>query len=221
MTNTTFGANVMTRPRRVRSDSQRTQAKLIAVAEGLFAERGIEGVSLSEINRAAEQGNNSALHYHFGSKDGLIAAIWEKHAERLSGPLRESLDTIPEAPSPRDVVAHMVRPLSTRLDDPEGGSAFLRIMAQAHANPTEHLFQSVVREAAPGWEPFRDLLRSATPSMDDDARRRRIELLSSAIFMGLSSIARREAAEPSQAEHRAQYIEELISSLSGLLTAAP
>jgi AcrR family transcriptional regulator len=205
----------------VRSDSQRTQAKLIAVAEGLFAERGIEGVSLSEINRAAEQGNNSALHYHFGSKDGLIAAIWEKHAERLAGPLRESLDAMPDRPTPRDVVSHMVRPLSTRLDDAEGGAAFLRIMAQAHANPTEHLFQSVVQDTPQGWEPFEELLRQATPSMDDGARRRRIELLSSAIFMGLSSIARREASDASEAQNRAQYIDELIASLSGLITAAP
>jgi AcrR family transcriptional regulator len=205
----------------VRSDSQRTQAKLIAVAEGLFAERGIEGVSLSEINRAAEQGNNSALHYHFGSKDGLIAAIWEKHAERLSEPVAKSLADMPSAPSPRDVVAHMVHPLSTRLDDPEGGASFLRIMAQAHANPTEHLFKSVVHDTPQGWEPFEELLRGAAPSMPDGARRRRIELLSSSIFLGLSDIARRESRDPRAAEHRDQYIEELIASLTGLLTAAP
>jgi AcrR family transcriptional regulator len=205
----------------VRSDSQRTQAKLISVAEGLFAERGIEGVSLSEINRVAEQGNNSALHYHFGSKDGLIAAIWEKHATRLSEPVEQSLSELPASPTPREVVAHMVRPLSTRLDDAEGGAAFLRIMAQAHANPTEHLFASVVHDTPQGWEPFEGLLREAAPEMPEGARRRRIELLSSAIFLGLSDIARRENRDAQEAGNRDQYIEELIASLTGLLTAAP
>ena len=43
-----------------RSDSLRTQAVLISTAERLFAERGLEAVSLSEINRDAGQRNKSA-----------------------------------------------------------------------------------------------------------------------------------------------------------------
>ena len=61
-----------------RSDSLRTQAVLISTAERLFAERGLEAVSLSEINRDAGQRNKSALHYHFGSRDGLLKALLEK-----------------------------------------------------------------------------------------------------------------------------------------------
>ena len=52
-----------------------TRAHLLAVAERLFAERGIDAVSLREINRVAGQANASALHYHFGSRDALIEAI--------------------------------------------------------------------------------------------------------------------------------------------------
>lgn len=39
-----------------------TRAKLVAIAERLFAERGIEGVSLSDINKAAGQRNRNAGH---------------------------------------------------------------------------------------------------------------------------------------------------------------
>lgn len=50
---------------------------MILAAERLIAERGIEAVSLREIGAAAGQRNNSAAQYHFGTKEGLVAAIYE------------------------------------------------------------------------------------------------------------------------------------------------
>ena len=49
--------------------------RLVVTAERLFALHGIDGVSLRQIAAEAGSGNNSAVHYHFGSKDGLIEAI--------------------------------------------------------------------------------------------------------------------------------------------------
>lgn len=49
--------------------------RLLLAAERLFALHGIDGVSLRQIAMAAGSANNSAVHYHFGSKDGLIEAI--------------------------------------------------------------------------------------------------------------------------------------------------
>lgn len=54
-----------------------TRARLIASAEQLFAERGVASVSLNEITRAAQQKNRNAVHYHFGSKEALVQAIFE------------------------------------------------------------------------------------------------------------------------------------------------
>lgn len=50
--------------------------RLVLAAERLFARHGIDGVSLRQIAAEAGSGNNSAVHYHFGSKHGLIAAIF-------------------------------------------------------------------------------------------------------------------------------------------------
>lgn len=49
--------------------------RLVLAAERLFALHGIDGVSLRQIAASAGSSNNSAVHYHFGSKDGLIDAI--------------------------------------------------------------------------------------------------------------------------------------------------
>jgi AcrR family transcriptional regulator len=53
-----------------------SKVQLILAGEQLFAERGTDGASLREIATVAGHGNNNAVRYHFGSKDGLIQAIF-------------------------------------------------------------------------------------------------------------------------------------------------
>lgn len=72
------------------SDFDETKVRLILAAETLFAERSIESISLREIARAADNGNNNAVQYHFGSKNGLIQAIfayrvWQMDEQRRAG----------------------------------------------------------------------------------------------------------------------------------------
>jgi AcrR family transcriptional regulator len=54
-----------------------TKEQIVLAAERLFAERGIDGVSLRQIGVAAGNGNNSAVQYHFGSKERLLRAVFE------------------------------------------------------------------------------------------------------------------------------------------------
>lgn len=57
---------------------------LLASAMELFAQRGPNAVSVREI--AAHAGVNHALVFrHFGSKDGLTQAVWDRVVEDLSG----------------------------------------------------------------------------------------------------------------------------------------
>jgi AcrR family transcriptional regulator len=44
---------------------------------------GIDGVSLRQVAAEAGSANNSAVHYHFGSKDALIAAIFEHRLPQI------------------------------------------------------------------------------------------------------------------------------------------
>jgi AcrR family transcriptional regulator len=52
-----------------------TKEVILLAAERLFAQHGISGVSMRQIGAAAGTSNNSAVQYHFGSKDGLVEAI--------------------------------------------------------------------------------------------------------------------------------------------------
>jgi AcrR family transcriptional regulator len=62
--------------------------RIVLTAERLFAIHGIDGVSLRQIAAEAGSGNNSAVHYHFGSKDALIAAIFEHRLPQLNSERR-------------------------------------------------------------------------------------------------------------------------------------
>jgi AcrR family transcriptional regulator len=51
--------------------------RIVLAAERMFAARGIEGVSLRQISVASGNANNSAVQYHFGTRDELLRAILE------------------------------------------------------------------------------------------------------------------------------------------------
>jgi AcrR family transcriptional regulator len=69
------GTETPTVARRRNSSGESTRVMLMEVAERLFATRGIEAVTLREIQQAAGQSNTSVIRYHFGSRDGLIRSL--------------------------------------------------------------------------------------------------------------------------------------------------
>ncbi len=57
--------------------------KLLDAAERLVAVRGL-AVSNREICLAAQHRNNSAIAYHFGSRQGLLDAVWERRTQTVN-----------------------------------------------------------------------------------------------------------------------------------------
>ncbi|MDF2235125.1 helix-turn-helix domain containing protein [Albimonas sp. CAU 1670] len=90
--------------------------KILETAERLFALHGIDAVSIRRINAAAGQKNGSAVHYHFGSRDGLLEAIFalrigvrdQRRLELLDALKEDARDRLPEV---RGIADAMVRPM--------------------------------------------------------------------------------------------------------------
>ncbi|MFA7553663.1 MAG: helix-turn-helix domain-containing protein [Spongiibacteraceae bacterium] len=57
--------------------------QLLLTAERLFGEQGLDGVSLRQIVTASGQANSSAVQHHFGSKEGLIQAVYDMRLPEL------------------------------------------------------------------------------------------------------------------------------------------
>jgi AcrR family transcriptional regulator len=114
-----------------------TSDRLVRAAEQLFAERGIDAVSLREINRAAGAKNASALQYHFGDRDGLLRAVLAKHQGAVEDRRHAMLDAYEAAGMAdlRSLAGALVRPLAAKLSDPDGGPAYLQIVADLVNRP--------------------------------------------------------------------------------------
>jgi AcrR family transcriptional regulator len=114
-----------------------TKTCLIAAAETLFAEQGIDAVTLRGIQRASGVRNAVAIQYHFGDRDGVLQAILDKHRPEVEARRHAMLDQYQadDAPTARGLAGALVRPLAAKLADPDGGAAFLGIYAELMNRP--------------------------------------------------------------------------------------
>jgi AcrR family transcriptional regulator len=63
--------------------AQDTRERILDAAEREFAENGLQATSLRTITAAAEA-NLASVNYHFGSKDGLVKAVFARRLEPLN-----------------------------------------------------------------------------------------------------------------------------------------
>jgi len=120
----------------VARDPAATRDRLVSAAEARFAADGIETASLRGITRDAGCRNAVALQYHFDDRAGMVRAVIQKHAPDIHGARHEMLDQWESGErSLSDAVAALVLPLAAKLDDPDGGRAFLAIHADLLDRP--------------------------------------------------------------------------------------
>lgn len=116
----------------VAEDGIGTKTRLLRVAERMFAERGFNGVSLRELTAAAGA-NLAAVNYHFGSKEGLLAAIFESRCRPMNQDRLRRLENCSEAAGkPRlleQIVAAFIAPALSATTDQAGGATFTRLRA--------------------------------------------------------------------------------------------
>jgi AcrR family transcriptional regulator len=83
-----------------------TRARLVKTAEKLFAEQGVDAVSVRAVNAAAGLGAAS-VHYHFGSKDELLRAVILDLGTTVGSNIQANVDALqadPISPTPDQVV---------------------------------------------------------------------------------------------------------------------
>jgi AcrR family transcriptional regulator len=202
--------------------AQDTKDQLVSTAETLFAERGLDGVSLNEITRAAGQRNASALQYHFGGKDGLLEAILDKHQPGIDAERQRMLQKLAakgQQASLRELVEVLVLPPVVKLDDPDGGPEYIRVMAQLIGSPTHSLLGQGNRGMHAGGDRLMRAIAGQLTRLSRPARRMRTLLMVSLLFHGLSDFARLREARIVGMNHRNQLVASLLDGLVGILDA--
>ncbi|MEZ5253602.1 MAG: TetR family transcriptional regulator [Microthrixaceae bacterium] len=192
-----------------------TRDRLLDVAEQRFARSGIAAVTTREIVEAAGQRNTSAVSYHFGSREGLLAAILRRRGGPIDierGRRRASLGDA----SHRDLIACLVVPYSAMLDD-GGGRAYLRIVDQLRGRFTAWRIESDVESTAQ----LAAILDEIERGIDAPAALRR-ERIVALIMLMTSSIADRarriDDGETPELDHD-DYLANLVDMCTAVLQA--
>ncbi len=164
-----------------------TREQLMIVGERLIAERGIAGVSLREVHATAGQRNKSAAQYHFGSKAGLVEAIFEYRFGPINEAITDRLAELEKGGDPPDIrslVAATVEPLAEGLSrgDQTWYARFLSRVQTDCDIETQRL-------EMPGAQ---TVLRRISPLMDDMPRALRRERLELFLTVIVGALAARE-----------------------------
>src|SRR5262245_50949587 len=101
----------------------RARLALIEHAERLFAEHGIEAVSLRDVSKAAGQRNHSAAQYHFGDRAGLLAAVYQARMSVINAHRAQLVEELRRDGREHDIdalVAAFVVPLVALVGETHG-----------------------------------------------------------------------------------------------------
>lgn len=203
-------------------DGAATRLTLLRTAERLFLERGLEAVSLREISAAAQQKNHSAAGYHFGSKEGVVDAILLRHSAPLHRMYDEAMDRVDARPAAETslsaILALMVGPIVQKLDDEDGGLAYLSLCAQLSVSDRMPLESRSVATTPPVLRIWMAVM--ARVNIPDDVMPLRLARLAGTIY---TSILQYDRLLRLGVLHipREVFIDDLVWSLASLLATRP
>ncbi len=185
-----------------RADGRATAEQVVEAAERLFAERGVEAVSLREVAKAATSRNTAVAHYHFGGKEGLVRAIVARRAPVLNSRRAALLDQARDraaalgsrvGPVPaEDLVRVLIVPLIEELDRGGHYVGFLaRLAAERHRAPW---VAELDDSSTASFREVSALLARQLPGLDRRRFRHRRDLL---VQLVVGALAARSNAEAS------------------------
>lgn len=160
------------------ADPSATATALLDVAERLFAEQGLAAVSLRQIVLASGQGNLSAAHYHFGSRDGLIRALVTRRMRVLDAIRHRRLDAI-EADGRADaleaVIEAAVGTLAEVVEHEPWGADYVQVLAQTMYDSGLAVLESIDPGLRGSLERARALARRCVPQLPPALFEARVE----------------------------------------------
>ena len=176
----------MTAPRK---DTLETRRLLLDAAEKLFAEQGIDNVSLIDIGRAAGQKNRNATQYHFGDKASLLNAVLDRHTDLIAERRRVMLDALQDKAdiSLRDVVEVFVLPVAEHVAASDTSLAFLLINSQLMTSRDWPDMGSSRADSMPEVREMSALFARLQPTTDSETLRGKLLLVRSMLHHGLAS----------------------------------
>jgi len=197
-----------------------TRLRLMQAAERLFGERGLHAVTLKEINAAAGQRNESALHYHFGSKQRLVQAILEHRVAAVDRVRMDRVEALVAARGTHDlkaIIRATFEPL-TGLLDTEEGVRFVRFSSQVLNDPDFDLPTLALKSGFEGISRANALIVAVLGDLVPEVAVQRQRLMVEMVLTSLALWTRRPDAMVNEPARRF-FVESLFDAVAGALAA--
>lgn len=199
-----------------RSSSSRDA--ILDTAEALFGRYGPEGVSMRQIATDAGSANNSAVQYHFKSKEGLIDGIFDRRLSSLEVRRAEMLGNLADLTDLRKLLEALLLPIAYEKNSADKCSfaAFLLGL---------RMFGDISRwqdhsESAPVTVQINNLLRASLEDLPEQVfNARRLSAVSVFLVAVIDWDRRAENGSQELSPSREQYLAEVLNfAASGMMT---
>lgn len=158
------------------------------VAMRLYAQHGLDGVTVREIARAAGQKNHGAVGYHFGSKEALIREIIADGARIIDERRCRILDETEANGGPRSVADVVDILLYPALDPFNDGAhdCYMRFTAIVNLTHRKLFLSAIGNQWNKGYQRCLAHLRRLMPDMPPSTKNQRLIFLGGYLLMMLS-----------------------------------
>ena len=141
--------------KRTRMSASERREQLIAVARGLFAERGFDATSVEEV-AARAQVSKPVVYEHFGGKEGLYAVVVDREITTISAAISSAITdpaggtaVAPDAPGSASRIAERAAlALLTYIEDSPDGFRILSAGSDRAAGTYSTLLADVAIEVS-------------------------------------------------------------------------
>lgn len=196
-------------------DATKTREKLMDAAVRLWADRGVEVTTLNEIHSAADQRNASALHYHFGNREGLLAAVFERHVPGIRSRREELLQQARTSTGMRAAAEAVVLPITELILGDWREQSFVCIAADLLSTKSRADLQWLIGESAV-VEATDLVLERATP-MPPVVAAIRMQVAGNLVIHAAADYVKRG---PARGDSRARHPELFLSNLVDMWIAS-
>ena len=165
-----------------------TRTRLLLTALHLYAQEGLDAVSLRRISADAGSRNSAAMHYHFRNKLGVIQALVEMIADELAGAARQIRDQESKPRDLRTAFKNTLRPLAELPERQPWGRDAIRFMSRVLSESNAETAAVVNPVYASFWGRVDGQLAELLPELPDDVRRLRLMFMSVTVFHGIAEV---------------------------------
>jgi AcrR family transcriptional regulator len=159
-----------------------TRERVLDAAENLFAREGLSRPSVRQITSEAGV-NVAAVNYHFGSREGLVEAVFERHATAVNAERIEKLNAIlsmagNKRPSLTAILeAYLEVRLRHRKERDGGSSGLKQLFGHLLAEPPEIVEPLMQKHFQPTTDRFLTALAKALPELPREELEFRFQLV--------------------------------------------